>query len=103
MFGVGGGFVIVPALVLFSGMKIHHAVATSLMVIVLVSFSGVTPYLFAGKPLSWETALQFLAGGFCGMWLGGVVSRRLNGSTLQKTFSASVVAVAVFAIAKAVV
>ncbi|MCA9071805.1 MAG: sulfite exporter TauE/SafE family protein, partial [Planctomycetaceae bacterium] len=52
MFGVGGGFVIVPALVLFSGMKIHQAVATSLMVIFLVSLSGVSSYLAAGNHLS---------------------------------------------------
>ena len=44
LFGVGGGFVIVPALVLFSGMGIHRAVATSLLVITLVSASGLTSY-----------------------------------------------------------
>ena len=40
LFGVGGGFVIVPALVLFSSMAIHRAVGTSLLVITLVSISG---------------------------------------------------------------
>ena len=103
MFGVGGGFVIVPALVLFSGMKIHHAVATSLLVIVLVSVSGVASYLAAGNHLSWETTSQFLVGGFCGMWLGGVVSKRLQGATLQKVFATGVVFVAVFVLAKSVV
>ena len=44
MFGVGGGFVIVPALVMFSGMAIHQAVGTSLFVIVLVSISGVASH-----------------------------------------------------------
>ncbi len=52
MFGIGGGFVIVPALVLFSGMDIHDAVGTSLMVIVLVSISGVSSYLLSGGQLS---------------------------------------------------
>lgn len=102
MFGVGGGFVIVPALVLFSGMKIHQAVATSLLVIVLVSVSGVTSFVASGNELSWETAFQFLIGGFVGMWIGGLVSKRLRGPTLQKVFAAGVVLVAVFVVSKSV-
>lgn len=100
MFGVGGGFVIVPALVLFSGMKIHRAVATSLLVIALVSMSGVASYLAAGNDLSWNTTVLFLLGGSLGMWLGGLVSKRLNGPTLQKVFAAGVVMVAAFVISK---
>jgi uncharacterized membrane protein YfcA len=103
MFGVGGGFVIVPALVLFSGMAIHQAVATSLFAIVLVSISGVASHLANGNELSIETALQFLVGGFVGMWLGGIVSKQLNGPTLQKTFSVAVVLVAAFVIFKSLV
>lgn len=103
MFGVGGGFVIVPALVLFSGMAIHQAVGTSLFVIVLVSVSGVASHLAAGNPLSLEVAIQFMVGGFGGMWLGGVVAKRLKGPTLQKTFSIAVVLVAMFVIVKSVV
>jgi uncharacterized membrane protein YfcA len=52
LFGVGGGFVIVPALVLVGGRAMHRAVATSLVVIALVSASGVTSYLAAGRPLA---------------------------------------------------
>lgn len=103
MFGVGGGFVIVPALVLFSGMKIHRAVGTSLLVIALISISGVTSYLVAGRELAVDTTLQFLMGGFVGIWLGGIVSKRLNGPTLQKVFAAAVVLVAVFVIVKSTV
>ena len=103
MFGVGGGFVIVPALVLFSGMAIHQAVATSLFVIVLVSISGVTSHLANGNELSLETTLQFLVGGFAGMWLGGIVAKRLKGPTLQKTFSIAVVLVAAFVIFKSTI
>lgn len=103
MFGVGGGFVIVPALVLFSGMEIHRAVGTSLFVIVLISISGVASYLLAGKQLSIETTLSFLAGGFVGMWIGGVFAKRLSGTTLQKVFAGAVVFVAIFVIAKSII
>ena len=100
MFGVGGGFVIVPALVLFSGMKIHNAVATSLLVIFLVSVSGVSSYLAAGNKMSWEITAQFLVGGFGGMWLGGLVAKQLKGPTLQKIFATGVILVALFVISK---
>lgn len=102
LFGVGGGFVIVPALVIFSGMEIHRAVSTSLFVIVLVSISGVASHLLSGNSLSWETTLQFLLGGAAGMWLGGILAKRLKGPTLQKTFSVAVVLVAGFVIWKSV-
>jgi len=102
LFGVGGGFVIVPALVLFSGMAIHAAVATSLFVIVLISISGVTSHLWAGNEFSLQTTLQFLVGGFAGMGLGGIVAKRLKGPTLQKTFSLAILLVACFVIFKSV-
>jgi len=103
MFGVGGGFVIVPALVLFSGMEIHRAVGTSLLAIVLISISGVTSYVASGRELSLETTTQFLVGGLVGIWLGGLVARKLKGPTLQKVFAAAVVLVAIFVIIKTVV
>jgi len=103
MFGVGGGFVIVPALVLFSGMEIHRAVGTSLLVIFLISVSGVTSYVVAGRELSLETTFMFLVGGLVGIWLGGLVAKKLNGPTLQRVFASAVVLVAVFVIVKTVV
>jgi uncharacterized protein len=102
MFGVGGGFVIVPALVLFSGMEIHRAVGTSLFCIVLISISGVTSYLASGREMSLQTTFLFLIGGFVGMWLGGLLAKRLKGPTLQKTFSVAVVLVALFVVWKTV-
>jgi uncharacterized protein len=103
MFGIGGGFVIVPALVLFSGMAIHRAVGTSLFVIVLVSISGVVSHIANGNQLSWETTLPFMLGGFVGMLLGGIVAKRLKGPMLQKTFSIAVALVAIFIVFKSVV
>lgn len=103
MFGVGGGFVIVPALVLFSGMKIHRAVGTSLLVIFLISISGVVSTIAAGQTLSWGMALQFLIGGLVGIWLGGLLAKRIKGPTLQKIFAAAVVLVAGFVIVKTII
>lgn len=103
MFGVGGGFIIVPALVLFSGMAIHQAVGTSLFVIVLVSISGVSAHLLSGNDLSPQVAMLFMLGGFVGMWLGGAVAQQLKGPTLQKMFSIAVVLVAAFVIVQSAI
>lgn len=100
LFGVGGGFVIVPALVLVSGMGIHRAVATSLLVITLVSGSGVASSLAAGRPLPLGLAGLFLAGGIAGMELGTLASRRIGGPGLQKIFASAMVAVAAFIVVK---
>jgi uncharacterized membrane protein YfcA len=100
LFGVGGGFVIVPALVLVTGMGIHRAVATSLMVIALVSTSGVVSYLAAGRPLDLHITAMFVAGGIGGMELGTLLGRRLGGPRLQKLFAAAMVIVAAFIVLK---
>lgn len=102
LFGVGGGFVIVPALVLFSGMAIHRAVGTSLLVITLVSISGIASYLFSGRTISVETTGWFVGGGVVGMFLGNLAGRRLSGPVLQKVFALAIVAVAVFVIVRTV-
>lgn len=100
MFGVGGGFVIVPALVLFSGMSMHRAVGTSLMVIALVSVSGVASHLWAGRAISPLVTAGFVLGGIAGLFLGQQIGRRLSGPTLQKVFVVAILAVAAFVIVR---
>jgi uncharacterized membrane protein YfcA len=94
-FGVGGGFVIVPALTFLSQMSIHRAVATSLFVIALVASSAAGSALSAGHQLSWSIAAWFTAGGLLGMRLGRVLARRLAGPTLQQVFAGAILVVAV--------
>lgn len=100
MFGVGGGFVIVPALVLFSGMSIHRAVGTSLMVIALVSVSGVTSHLWAGRAISPEVTGGFVLGGVAGLFVGQWIGKRLSGPVLHKVFAVAILAVAAFVIVR---
>jgi uncharacterized membrane protein YfcA len=100
LFGVGGGFVIVPALVLFSGMPIHRAVGTSLMVIALVSVSGIASHVLAGRPIAPGTTALFIAGGVGGLLAGQAIGRRLSGPVLQRVFVVAIVAVAVFVVSR---
>jgi uncharacterized membrane protein YfcA len=103
LFGVGGGFVIVPALVLFSGMDIRRAVATSLLVIALISAAGLASYLAAHQPLQVNLTALFVVGGIGGLALGTAAGRRMSPVLLQKVFAVVIVAVATFVMVRNVV
>ena len=99
LFGVGGGFVIVPSL-LYAGIGIHRAVATSLMVIFLISVSGVVANIIQGQHVPVRVTSLFVGGCLAGMLAGSALRSRLSGSALQKTFAAAMWLVAVFMLAK---
>ena len=99
LFGVGGGFVIVPSL-LYAGIKIHRAVATSLMVIFLISVSGIVANIVQGQQLPVRVTVLFLGGCLAGMHVGSALGARLSGSALQKTFAVAMWLVAVFILAR---
>jgi uncharacterized membrane protein YfcA len=102
MFGVGGGFIIVPALVMFSGMGMQRAIGTSLLVITLISASGTATHLLAGKDLSLAMAGVFTAGSIAGLFAGSGLAQRLAGPVLQKVFAAAIVVVALYVIFRTV-
>lgn len=94
LFGVGGGFLIVPALLLIASLSIQRAVATSLVVIAIISGAGVVSHGLAGQAMDWGIMAQFVTGGLIGMGLGIASGRRIAGPQLQKLFAAMMVMVA---------
>lgn len=101
LFGVGGGFVIVPALTLFSNMAIPKAVGTSLLVISLVSLSGfLSSQLSEGSPIPWEIAIPFSAAGVAGLLLGQSIAHHLPTPILQRLFALLMMAMALWIIAR---
>jgi len=88
--GVGGGFLIVPALVLLGGLTMHQAVATSLVVIALKSFSGFYKYLdvLAQQSLSldWQILGLVTALGIAGSFAGSLLAKRLPQDKLRAGF-----------------
>lgn len=94
LFGVGGGFIIVPALTTITQLSIQRAVATSLFVITIVGASGFTAALASKRELDLHVAGLFLLGGILGMITGQQVGRRITGPTLQKTFAVLMIVVA---------
>ncbi|OQO91013.1 permease [Saccharomonospora piscinae] len=96
LFGVGGGFVIVPALGLLLGLTSHEAVATSLVVVVLNSLSGLVAHADAvgdidpGVFAAFATAALVVAAG------AATVSSRVPARVLRTGFAVVVLAVAAF-------
>ena len=98
--GVGGGFLIVPALVLLAGVPMASAVGTSLAVITLNSFTGFAKYLRVldaqGLDLDWPVLLAVAAVGIVGSFAGHRLGRRLPQATLRKAFGVLLVVMGIF-------
>ncbi|MGB9988553.1 sulfite exporter TauE/SafE family protein [Massilia sp. SM-13] len=86
LLGVGGGFVVLPALRRYTDLSMQAAVATSLAVIALISAAGVAASA-AGGTLAWSIALPFSAGALAGMLGGRALSARLSGPSMQIAFA----------------
>lgn len=102
LFGVGGGFLIVPALVTFASMGVPRAVGTSLFVMTLVGISAVASQVAAGRVVPLDVAGGFVAGSIPGLFAGSAIGRRLTGPLLARCFAVAIVAVAAFVIAREV-
>ena len=102
LFGVGGGFLIVPALVTFASMGVPRAVGTSLFVMTLVGAAGVASQVAAGRSIPADVTMAFVVGSIPGLFVGSFVGRRLTGPLLARIFAVAIVLVATFVIAKTV-
>jgi uncharacterized protein len=87
MLGVGGGFIIVPALRRLTQLNMHAAVGTSLMVIALISAGGVAGALLQGVAMPWDIAWVFVAGAVGGMLAGRWLAPLIAGPRLQQGFA----------------
>lgn len=93
--GVGGGFVIVPALVLMLRFDVRRAVGTSLVVIAVnCAASLVADRVGPGTPVRWDLAALFAGVGVAGALAGGRLAHRLPQRALRRTFAGVVVAMA---------
>ena len=86
LLGVGGGFVIVPALTRYSNLAADGVVSTSLAVIALVSVSGVASAAAHGA-IECATALPFAGGAAAALLAGRRLATRWSGSALQRCFA----------------
>lgn len=101
-FGVGGGFVIVPALVLALGFAMPEAVGTSLLVIVVNSLVALAMRAGDGG-IEWSVVLPFAVSSLAGVVVGGRLAGTGDPTTLQRAFVALLVAVAVYTAVSSIV
>ena len=96
-FGIGGGFLIVPALMLATGMSIMNAVSSSLVAVTAFGLTTAASYAYSGL-ISWQLAGLFIAGGVVGGLIGTKSARSLSmrRGALNIVFAAVIVAVAIY-------
>ena len=99
LLGAGGGFLIIPALVLFVKLPMKTAIGTSLVIIAINSIFG---FLFSLKqtPLDWKILLLFTALAIIGIYAGSLFAEKIPGKTLKKWFGWFVVIMGVYIIVK---
>ena len=104
--GVGGGFLIVPALVLLGGVSMYLAIGTSLMIIALKSFVGFAKYYSAltaqGYSFDWTTIAIVTVAGIVGSVADAWISTRLPKDKLQRGFAIFLVIMAVVVLTQSV-
>lgn len=86
LFGVGGGILIIPGLVLFLGMAQRSAHATSLAAIIPIAASGVAGYALEGS-VDWAAGAWLGAGSAAGAVVGTRALQRLSQMTLRRAFA----------------
>ncbi len=105
--GVGGGFLIVPALLIVARISMQQAVGTSLMIIVLQSISGFYKHhqLFEASALSlnWNTILTVGGCAIAGVLAGGKLADRLPQQQIKRVFGVLLIGLALFTLYSAVV
>ncbi|RRO13961.1 sulfite exporter TauE/SafE family protein [Saccharopolyspora rhizosphaerae] len=103
LFGVGGGFIIVPALSLLLGLGAQQAVATSLVVVLINSVSGLVAHAGAADSIDFRVLLLFAGAALVVSVVAARWSAKLDSSTVRRWFAFVVLAAAVFVAAAALI
>ena len=102
--GVGGGFLIVPALVLLAGLSMRSAVATSLLIIAMKSYSGFYKYIAVleaqNLQLDWNTLMVVTGLGIVGSIASARIAHRVQQDKLKKGFGIFLIVMGIYILAR---
>ncbi|MDX1627711.1 MAG: sulfite exporter TauE/SafE family protein [Fulvivirga sp.] len=98
--GAGGGFLIIPALVLFAKLPMKMAVGTSLFIIAIKSLIGFTGDIQAGQPIDWSFLIIITAIASSGIFFGSYLASKIDGKKLKKGFGYFVLVMGIYMIIK---
>ena len=96
LIGAGGGFLIIPMLVLFGGLSIKKAIGTSLIIIFIKSLIGIIGDFQLSLNIDWPFLLTFSCFSLFGVLIGLYISKFISGEKLKKIFGYFVLSIAVF-------
>ncbi len=99
LLGVGGGIILLPALVYLVGMRTHRAIVTSLLMIWLTSFVAAITHSYRGNS-DLLVLMTLLVGGSIGFQVGMTISRKLDGTKLRRYFCYVVLGVALMVLGR---
>jgi uncharacterized membrane protein YfcA len=98
--GAGGGFLIIPTLVLLAKVPMKLAIGTSLMIIALKSLIGFIGDVQTGTDMNWPFLLIFTLFSISGIFVGARIGKVVEGRKLQKTFGWFVMIMGIYIIIK---
>lgn len=98
--GAGGGFLIVPALVLLAKIPVKSAIGTSLFIISMNSLSGFAGDLTGDYVIDWKLLILFLAFAVLGILTGSYLAKFISGKNLKKSFGVFILVMGIYIIIK---
>lgn len=99
LLGVGGGFLIIPTLVIYGGLSMQHAVANSLVLISCNALIGFGVSL-SNTPIDWNFLLCFTALSIMGILLGITINKKISNANLKPMFGWFVLAIGIYILIK---
>jgi uncharacterized membrane protein YfcA len=100
MVGAGGGFLIVPALILLTGTEVKKAIATSLLIVAVQSLLGFSGDVMISDDIDWRLLLQFTSVAVVGIFAGIALAKKIKAGQLRRAFGFFVLSMAVYILAK---
>ena len=101
--GAGGGFLIIPALVLLAGLEMKIAVGTSLIIIALKSIIGFGGDLIGGFQTDWIFVFYVMIATLLGVLVGNFLSRKFTGEQLKKYFGIMVLVIGFYIVTEQII
>ncbi len=98
--GAGGGFLIIPALVVFAKLPMKQAVGTSLIIIAFKSLIGFTGDLGGAEVIDWQLLLSFSSIAIIGIIVGSLLAKKVSNETLKPAFGWFVLVMGIYIIIK---
>ncbi|HUH51823.1 MAG TPA: sulfite exporter TauE/SafE family protein [Flavobacterium sp.] len=99
--GAGGGFIIIPILVLYAKMPIKKAIGTSLLIIGVKSLIGFLGDMSAADiHINWNFLFFVTLLSICGMFVGNIISKKVDGSKLKRGFGVFILIMGVYILTK---